>query len=479
MAYTKTNWVNGEAPPLNATNLNKIEQGIEDAHGLAGGEFVTVGSGGDYATMYEAQIAGERNIKVLAGNHTWSCPAPVLYDPKVDSTPITIIGEGEGSTFLKTDWADSGTDGMLVLDNTNQVTGDVANSFIIQNNKELLRDGGSWIDDGFYKGMPIDCNHYSQSPLVVAELTPTSMYLDAVPEHITAGTCNKIREFVSIELHIRDITIEFPTNWDWITHYTGASNNYSGTFNHIFSNMTMISTENTGNKTPWNDGHGYPKRFDRVNFIDAQSGSDTFRTYLSPGTILDSCTCGLGVWPSGYGQITFTGCKFPEDNQYLNDENSILIGCHFEYDMLSSNTWGTLGEQDVPVILGCTDNVNGNLVQPTKVYGMYFPSGTITIPELGGLDARFLCSTSTINAPSIERGNWVNGQKFEFVLNGTSLVIDFVDNIVRQYDNATTFSTITLTKGTSGLATVSLMWSSNVIHVLDYNHGGDGSMVFS
>ena len=30
MAYTKTNWVNGSAPAINAANLNKIEQGIAD-----------------------------------------------------------------------------------------------------------------------------------------------------------------------------------------------------------------------------------------------------------------------------------------------------------------------------------------------------------------------------------------------------------------------------------------------------------------
>ena len=30
MAYTKTTWVNDTTPAINATNLNKIEQGIED-----------------------------------------------------------------------------------------------------------------------------------------------------------------------------------------------------------------------------------------------------------------------------------------------------------------------------------------------------------------------------------------------------------------------------------------------------------------
>lgn len=32
MAYTKTNWVNDSSPYIDAANLNKIEQGIEDAH---------------------------------------------------------------------------------------------------------------------------------------------------------------------------------------------------------------------------------------------------------------------------------------------------------------------------------------------------------------------------------------------------------------------------------------------------------------
>ena len=36
MAYTKTTWVNNSAPALNATNLNKIETGIYDAHNTIG-----------------------------------------------------------------------------------------------------------------------------------------------------------------------------------------------------------------------------------------------------------------------------------------------------------------------------------------------------------------------------------------------------------------------------------------------------------
>ena len=34
MAYTKTAWVNDSKPAINAENLNKIEQGIADAHAI-------------------------------------------------------------------------------------------------------------------------------------------------------------------------------------------------------------------------------------------------------------------------------------------------------------------------------------------------------------------------------------------------------------------------------------------------------------
>ena len=34
MAYTKTEWVNDSEPAINAVNLNKIEQGIADAHAI-------------------------------------------------------------------------------------------------------------------------------------------------------------------------------------------------------------------------------------------------------------------------------------------------------------------------------------------------------------------------------------------------------------------------------------------------------------
>jgi len=44
MSYIKTTWVNGSAPPINASNLNKIEDGIDNATPILGQETVSTAS---------------------------------------------------------------------------------------------------------------------------------------------------------------------------------------------------------------------------------------------------------------------------------------------------------------------------------------------------------------------------------------------------------------------------------------------------
>lgn len=46
MPYTKTTWVNGQAPYLNATNLNKLEDGVATAQSTAEAAQTSAGSGG-------------------------------------------------------------------------------------------------------------------------------------------------------------------------------------------------------------------------------------------------------------------------------------------------------------------------------------------------------------------------------------------------------------------------------------------------
>ena len=59
MAYTKTTWVNDSKPAINAANLNKIEQGIADAHAIV----AEPGPKGDKGDTGEPGPAGAKGAK--------------------------------------------------------------------------------------------------------------------------------------------------------------------------------------------------------------------------------------------------------------------------------------------------------------------------------------------------------------------------------------------------------------------------------
>jgi hypothetical protein len=75
MAYTPTAWVNGTTPAINATNLNKIETGIDEAHD-------------DIATLNAALVTD-----LIAG------VTPTLADWTVDPTDSADITDGDPATF--------------------------------------------------------------------------------------------------------------------------------------------------------------------------------------------------------------------------------------------------------------------------------------------------------------------------------------------------------------------------------------------
>lgn len=82
MSYDKTIWVNREPPSLDADNLNKIEDGIEDAHnlmvdGLIVGANATDSPGADpgWATSSNNMTAPDVYIKVTVGNNQFVIPA--------------------------------------------------------------------------------------------------------------------------------------------------------------------------------------------------------------------------------------------------------------------------------------------------------------------------------------------------------------------------------------------------------------------
>ena len=70
MAYTKTNWVNGGPPAIDANNLNHIEQGIYDNEQKINSIFFESGTSGDWSYRkysdgtFEAWAAITYNIAV-------------------------------------------------------------------------------------------------------------------------------------------------------------------------------------------------------------------------------------------------------------------------------------------------------------------------------------------------------------------------------------------------------------------------------
>ena len=62
MAYTKTTWVNDSKPAINAANLNKIEQGIADAHAVVA-ESGPQGPAGPKGDTGEPGPAGAKGAK--------------------------------------------------------------------------------------------------------------------------------------------------------------------------------------------------------------------------------------------------------------------------------------------------------------------------------------------------------------------------------------------------------------------------------
>lgn len=76
MTYTKTTWKNRVPPRINATNLNKIETGIDEAHA-------------DIAVLNETS-------DLISGT------TPALVDWTVDPTDAADITDGDISTFCTT-----------------------------------------------------------------------------------------------------------------------------------------------------------------------------------------------------------------------------------------------------------------------------------------------------------------------------------------------------------------------------------------
>lgn len=82
MSYTKTNWSNNVAPALNATNLNKIEQGIYDAHDKLDGITDTVTD-----VVFDHDVLGRSVLKKTVKDNDTG-----------ESTVTKMVVPGDGDT---------------------------------------------------------------------------------------------------------------------------------------------------------------------------------------------------------------------------------------------------------------------------------------------------------------------------------------------------------------------------------------------
>lgn len=81
MSYVKTTWQNDQAPAINATNLNKIEQGIFDNDALASKILEILGIDNDTWVSTDTYSLGDvvvyqnRLYENITGNYTTTNPA--------------------------------------------------------------------------------------------------------------------------------------------------------------------------------------------------------------------------------------------------------------------------------------------------------------------------------------------------------------------------------------------------------------------
>lgn len=81
MTYTKTNWVNDQAPAINATNLNKIENGIFNNDAIITSIMTTLGINATTWVSTNTYVEGDSVVynnklyKNISGNYTTTNPA--------------------------------------------------------------------------------------------------------------------------------------------------------------------------------------------------------------------------------------------------------------------------------------------------------------------------------------------------------------------------------------------------------------------
>ena len=120
MAYTKTQWVNNQAPALDATNLNKIEQGIYDAHTSKQDTLI---SGSNIKTVNSESLLGAGDIEIVGGVLQVDVPSFSSLPQTVSNADVTadhvVVNSVLGTpSALAGDWTVTASVGSLTIAGT-------------------------------------------------------------------------------------------------------------------------------------------------------------------------------------------------------------------------------------------------------------------------------------------------------------------------------------------------------------------------
>lgn len=117
MAYTKTQWVNNQAPAIDADNLNKIEQGIYDAHTEKQDTLV---SGTNIKTVNSESLLGAGDIEIVGGVLQVDVPSFSSLPQTVSNADVTadhvVVNSVLGTPSAQTgDWTVTTSAGSLTI----------------------------------------------------------------------------------------------------------------------------------------------------------------------------------------------------------------------------------------------------------------------------------------------------------------------------------------------------------------------------
>lgn len=120
MAYTKTQWVNNQAPAIDADNLNKIEQGIYDAHTEKQDTLV---SGTNIKTVNSESLLGAGDIEIVGGVLQVDVPSFSSLPQTVSNADVTadhvVVNSVLGTPSAQTgDWTVTTSAGSLTIAGT-------------------------------------------------------------------------------------------------------------------------------------------------------------------------------------------------------------------------------------------------------------------------------------------------------------------------------------------------------------------------